>query len=128
LPLCETFPYTFDTNRSKSYYSNVTLSDGININFEDIIKNIGSFLNKIGNKPENQTVIIFDNLSTISLEKNKLIEQFNLIYNYCFENVKKINYFISAKNLLGFIFRILTLIKVKNLISILEYQFDSKCK
>lgn len=87
LPLCETFPYTFDTNRSKNYYSNITLADGINVNFEDIVKNIKAFLDKTNHKPENQTVVIFDNLSTISLEKNKFAEQFNLVYNFCFENV-----------------------------------------
>lgn len=90
LPLCETFPYTFDTNRSKSYYSNIPLADGVNVDFEDIIKNIKAFLDKIGNKPENQTVVVFDNLSTISLEKSKFAEQFNLVYNFCFENVNNV--------------------------------------
>lgn len=61
------------------------------MNFEDVIKNINSFLTKIGNKPDNQTIVIFDNLSTINLEKNKFAEQFNLIYNYCFENVSIID-------------------------------------
>ena len=88
MPLCETFPYTFDTNRSMSYYSNITLADGINVNFDDIVKNIKAFSDKIGHMPETQTVVVFDNLSTISLEKNKLTEQFNLVYNFCFENVK----------------------------------------
>ena len=87
--MCETFPYTFDTNRSKSYYSNIALADGVNINFEDIVKNIKSFLDKTGHRPENQTVVVFDNLSTISLEKSKFAEQFNLVYNFCFENVIK---------------------------------------
>ncbi len=80
-------PYTFDTNRSKSYYSNVHLNDGVNVNFEDIVANIRAFLDKSGQKPENQTVVVFDNLSTISLEKSKFAEQFNLVYNFCFENV-----------------------------------------
>jgi len=80
-------PYTFDSNRSKSYYSNVHLNDGVNVNFEDIVANIRAFLDKSGQKPENQTVVVFDNLSTISLEKSKFAEQFNLVYNFCFENV-----------------------------------------
>ncbi len=87
LPLCETFPYTFDTNRTKSYYSNISLTDGINVNLEDVIKNINLFLNKLGNKCEDEIIVIFDNLSTISMERKKFCEQFNLVYNYCFENV-----------------------------------------
>lgn len=89
LPLCETFPYTYDTNRCKSFYSNITLSDGMNVNFDDIIKNINSFITKMENKPEknNKTVVIFDNLSTIILEKKNFIDQFNLIYKNCFEKV-----------------------------------------
>jgi len=63
------------------------LADGVNVNFEEIVKNIKGFLDKIGNKPENHTVVVFDNLSTISLERNKFAEQFNLVYNFCFENV-----------------------------------------
>ena len=87
MPLCETFPYTFDTNRSKSYYSNINLENGLNVNFQDVVGNISTFLNKIGNKNDNKTVVIVDNLSTIAIENSKFPQEFNILFNYCAENV-----------------------------------------
>ena len=80
LPLSESFPSTFNPNKSKYYYSNVNLNQTRNLNFEVIIKNIETQQKKFNNNLK--TVVIFDNISTLPNNEQTLIDEVNNLLKF----------------------------------------------
>ena len=62
LPLSESFPYTYNPNRSKNYYTNVTINN-IDLDFDILNEDIISQLKKFKN--DYKTIVMFDNLSVL---------------------------------------------------------------
>lgn len=102
LPLSENFPYTYNTNRSKFFYSNIDLtSEGV-VNFQAVTQAIEIQIKKFNQ--ENKTVVIFDNISTLPNDGEILMDNLNDIIKTTTEQV--IN-------------------KYFNLQSTIEYQFSN---
>lgn len=85
LPLSENFPYTFNPNRSKNYFDNIYLNKNNEISFENIIKNIETQLKKYNNNL--LTVVIIDNLSTLPITKNNLLDEINMLLKFLSDRV-----------------------------------------
>jgi hypothetical protein len=85
LPLSESFPYTYNPNRSKIYYTNVTLNNKKELSFDNIINNIESAIKIFNNNLK--TVVIFDNVSTLPITSNNLYDEINLLVRYMSDNV-----------------------------------------
>ena len=56
LPLSENFPYTYNPNRSKNYYTNIELDDAGNISFDNIIKNSKEQIEKFSSLNTSKTL------------------------------------------------------------------------
>lgn len=86
LPLSESFPYTYNPNRSKYFYTNAELNNENNINFDILISDIEEQMKKFKNLP---TVVIFDNISTLPNDNlydslsNMFKKLSDNVYRYC---------------------------------------------
>jgi hypothetical protein len=85
LPLCESFPYTFNPNRSKNYYNNIVLNENGEIDFTKVKDNIADMITKF--KKDNSVVVIFDNISTIPNGYDSLLLSITQIYQMLSEKV-----------------------------------------
>jgi hypothetical protein len=90
LPLSESYPYTYNPNRSKNYFSNVRFDNENNKEnektyFETILKNLENQLNKFSNK---KTVIILDQVSILPFDNNQVTKYINKILELSFNKVK----------------------------------------
>jgi hypothetical protein len=84
LPISESYPYSYNPNRSKFYYTNITLDD--NLDIEKLKTSIEEMLTKFPKK-NNKTVVVFDNLSTMPNEYNNLLQGLTSIYESLSEKV-----------------------------------------
>jgi DNA/RNA endonuclease G (NUC1) len=87
LPLSESFPSTYNPNRSKFYYSNVTANNEGHLNFETLFQNLESQIKKFSSQ-ENKTVLIFDNLSLIPNSGRNLLDEINNLVKFTSDNVR----------------------------------------
>ena len=89
LPLSENYPLTYNPNRSKFYYSNVTLSKEGNFSFDIIIQNLEAQIKKFNTSTtsENKTVVIFDNLSLLPNSGRILLDDVNNLIKFSSDNV-----------------------------------------
>jgi hypothetical protein len=85
LPLSESFPYSFNPNRSKNFYNNVTIQDG-SIDFERIKNDIEDMISKF-TKKDNKVVVIFDNISTMPNDYDSLVNGLSSVYQLLSERV-----------------------------------------
>jgi hypothetical protein len=79
LPLAETYPYTYNTNRSKFYYANYSDLQQDEINFELVVEDIVKQLEKFPNKELNK-VVIMDNISSLLIREEKLQDSLNYLF------------------------------------------------
>jgi len=77
LPLCENFPYTFNSNRSKNYFTNIGLNSENEFNLDNntLNENITEQMKKFNNK--NPTVVLIDNLSTLPILEENITDWVN---------------------------------------------------
>jgi hypothetical protein len=86
LPLSESYPYSYNPNRSKFYYTNITLDDYLDIDFEKLKFSIEEMVTKFPKK-DNKAVVVFDNLSTMPNEYSSLLQGLTGIYESLSEKV-----------------------------------------
>ncbi len=97
LPLCENFPYTFNSNRSKNYFTNVILDEYNEIEVKKVLENINEQIKDFQNKGnKNRIVVMIDNLSTLPILEENMVDWLNALCKLKVDIVRVILNFLRA--------------------------------